>query len=86
MSDIKENSKNAIEQELPNISAYSFEEALGELEEIVRKMSDGRIALNQAVSYFKRGAMLREYCEQKLKSAKFEIEEVLKAKDEPESI
>lgn len=54
----------------------SFEAALKELEEIVRKMESGQVPLEEAIAFYERGTELRERCEGLLKSAQLKIEEV----------
>ncbi len=61
------------------IENISFEEALAELEEIVRKMDTGQESLESAISSFERGMLLKAYCEKKLKDAKLKIEKVIKS-------
>ena len=41
-----------------NISKMTFEEALGELEEIVRRIESGEIDLDGAIQAYERGAAL----------------------------
>lgn len=45
-----------------------------ELEEIIKKLEDGRIPLEDAVKAFERGSELRKFCEEKLKAAQLKIE------------
>ena len=46
-----------------SIEKMSFEEALAELEEIVRKIDTGQENLADAVDSFERGVLLKEHCE-----------------------
>ncbi len=52
----------------------SFEEALKELEEIVKKIDNGQESLETAVNSFERGILLKNHCEKKLKEARLKIE------------
>ncbi|MDR2598280.1 MAG: exodeoxyribonuclease VII small subunit [Holosporales bacterium] len=52
----------------------TFEQAISELEEIIRKLEDGRIPLEEAVKAFERGSELKKFCEAKLKEAQLKIE------------
>ncbi len=61
---------------LQNIEKMSFEDALAELEEIVKKIDTGQESLNDAVSSFERGMALKMHCEKMLKDAKLKIEKV----------
>ncbi|MDR1034445.1 MAG: exodeoxyribonuclease VII small subunit [Holosporales bacterium] len=51
-----------------------FEQAISELEEIIRRLEDGRMPLEDAVKAFERGSELRKFCEAKLKDAQLKIE------------
>ncbi|GAB4162225.1 MAG: exodeoxyribonuclease VII small subunit [Rickettsiaceae bacterium] len=59
-----------------SIEKMTFEEALAELEEIVRKIDTGQEDLANAVTSFERGVMLKKHCETMLKNAKLKIEKV----------
>jgi exodeoxyribonuclease VII small subunit len=59
-----------------NIAAMSFEEALAELEKIVRRLEDGKAKLDDAISAYERGARLKRHCEEKLREAKMKIDKI----------
>jgi len=59
-----------------SIEKMSFEQALTELEEIVKKIDTGQENLADAVSIFERGVLLKEHCEFMLKAAKLKIEKI----------
>lgn len=59
------------------ISALSFEEALDELEGIVRSLEGGKATLAQAIADYERGAALRRHCEQKLAEAEAKVQAVV---------
>ncbi|MDR0695197.1 MAG: exodeoxyribonuclease VII small subunit [Holosporales bacterium] len=52
----------------------TFEQAMNELEEIVRRLEDGKMPLEEAVKAFERGSELKQICETKLKDAQLKIE------------
>lgn len=56
----------------------SFEKAVLELEEIIKKLEDGKLPLDDAVAAFERGSELRKICEEKLNKAQLKIETLLK--------
>jgi exodeoxyribonuclease VII small subunit len=60
----------------PDIAKLSFEEALGELEKIVRQLEDGKAKLDDAMNAYARGAMLKQHCETKLREAQSRIEQI----------
>ena len=49
-----------------DVSALSFEDALAELEQIVRGLESGQQKLEDAITAYERGAALRRHCEAKL--------------------
>ncbi|HEX9808270.1 MAG TPA: exodeoxyribonuclease VII small subunit [Alphaproteobacteria bacterium] len=59
-----------------DIAAMSFEEALGELEAIVRELEEGRVTLDRAIGAYERGARLKAHCERKLAEAKAKVEKI----------
>lgn len=63
--------------ELKSIEKMSFEEALAELEEIVKKIDTGQENLESAIAGFERGIMLKNFCEKKLKEARLKIEKIV---------
>ena len=58
------------------LAALSFEEALSELEQIVRRLESGEGKLDEAVTAYERGAALRRHCEAKLREAQMRIERI----------
>ena len=54
----------------------SFEEALAELEKIVRRLEDGKAKLDDAIAAYERGAKLKRHCEEKLREAKMKIDRI----------
>ena len=59
----------------------TFEEAMTELEQVVRQLEDGRVPLEQAIGSYERGAALKTRCDAMLKGAKLKVEEIYKNKD-----
>lgn len=55
-------------------SEPTFEEALNELEELVREMEDGSLDLDKALTRFERGIVLSRICSQKLDQAEKKID------------
>lgn len=54
----------------------TFEQALVRLEEIVEKLDQGDIALEQALALFEEGSKLRAFCEQQLAEAEAVVEQL----------
>lgn len=70
------------EENIPvDMIALSFEEALSELEEIVRKLEDGSGKLDEGIKAYERGALLKLHCEAKLKEAQLRVEKVVLGAD-----
>lgn len=65
------------------IRAMSFEEAVGQLEEIVQRLESGDVALQDSIDLFARGGALRAHCEGKLEEARERIEKVTGGRLEP---
>ena len=57
-----------------DLKNLKFEEALAELEEIVRAMEDGKLDLDDSLKHFERGSKLIQFCDAKLKDTSKKIE------------
>ncbi len=66
---------------LPDVSALSFEEALAELEQIVRSLEGGQQKLEDAINAYERGAALRKHCEAKLAEAEARVAAIVQHAD-----
>lgn len=64
-----------------DISVLSFEDALAELERIVRQLEDGRAKLDDAITAYERGTALKRHCEGKLREAQAKIDRITIAAD-----
>jgi exodeoxyribonuclease VII small subunit len=60
----------------PDIAKLSFEDAMTELEKLVRQLEDGRAKLDDAIGAYERGALLKRHCEAKLREAQARIEKI----------
>ena len=65
----------------PDIAAMSFEDALSELERIVRQLEEGRGKLDEAISSYERGTALKRHCEAKLREAQAKVDRITVAAD-----
>jgi exodeoxyribonuclease VII small subunit len=63
------------------VANLSFEDALGELETIVRDLESGKAPLEQSIGAYERGIELKKHCEKKLKDAQAKIEKITVGKD-----
>ena len=68
--------------EIPDdIAKMSFEDALKELEDIVRELESGEGKLDGAITAYERGALLKRHCEAKLKDAQQKVDKIVAAGD-----
>ncbi len=63
------------------IGKMSFEEALKELEDIVRRLEGGDVELEKSIEIYERGAKLKAHCEARLKAAELKIEQIVQGPD-----
>ncbi len=61
----------------PDIAVMSFEDALAELERIVRNLEGGQQKLEDAIGAYERGAQLRAHCESKLAEADARVQAIV---------
>ncbi|AKR49399.1 exodeoxyribonuclease VII small subunit [Acetobacter pasteurianus] len=64
-----------------NIKSLSFEDALSELEKIVRGLEGGQLKLEDAITAYERGAALRQHCEAKLSEAEARVQAIVQRSD-----
>lgn len=64
-----------------DVSAMRFEEAMAELERVVRALEEGEGGLQNAVDLYERGAKLKARCEEELRTAQARVEAVVAAAD-----
>jgi exodeoxyribonuclease VII small subunit len=57
----------------PAIATLSFEQALEELDRLVRQMESGELSLDESIAAYRRGAQLAQHCQGKLAIAEQEI-------------
>ena len=67
-----------VSEKIPaDIRNLSFEDALEQLEEIVRKLESGSEDLDGAIASYTRGVHLRQRCEERLTDAKAKIDKIV---------
>jgi exodeoxyribonuclease VII small subunit len=63
----------------------TFEQAIQELEILVRRLEEGRLPLEEAISSYEKGVALKAHCQAKLQAAKLKVDQImLKPNGEPE--
>lgn len=60
-----------------DIAEMSFEDALAELEQIVRRLEAGQVKLDEAILSYERGAQLKQHCERKLNEAQQRVDRIV---------
>ncbi len=58
------------------VEKLSFEEAMMELEGIVKSLEGGQAKLDDSIGLYERGVSLRQHCEKKLRDAQAKIEKI----------
>ncbi len=61
----------------PDIETLTFEQALAELEGIVKALESGQGALEASVAAYQRGAALRAHCERRLAEAEQKVQAIV---------
>ena len=59
-----------------DIKKLSFEDALAELETIVKGLETGQTKLDESINAYERGVALKKHCETRLKDARLKIEKI----------
>jgi exodeoxyribonuclease VII small subunit len=67
--------KNA--NDVPAVEDLSFEAALAELEDIVSRLEQGEVDLEDSIALYERGTALKAHCESKLKGAEARLEKLV---------
>jgi exodeoxyribonuclease VII small subunit len=62
--------------EVQDVSAYTFEKAVAELESIVARLERGDVALDESIAIYERGEALKKHCEKLLNAAENRIEKI----------
>jgi len=64
-------------EKLPAVETLSFEAALAELEDIVSRLEQGEVELEDSIALYERGTALKAHCEKKLKGAEARLEKIV---------
>lgn len=65
------------------VENLTFEQAFAEMEETVRKLEAGGLALDESLALFERGQALAAHCGQHLDEAEIKIEQITPQGDAP---
>jgi len=58
------------------VDTLKFEDALAELETIVRALEGGKAPLDESISAYERGIALKTHCEKRLREAQMKIDRI----------
>lgn len=61
---------------MSDMSKLSFEDAMKQLEEVVRALESGNVELEKSIALYEQGARLRAHCERKLKEAEEKVAKI----------
>jgi exodeoxyribonuclease VII small subunit len=64
-----------------DVSKMEFEQALKELEGIVKTLEEGKASLNESVNLYERGVMLKKHCDTLLEAVQLRINQISCDKD-----
>ena len=70
-----------MDEQGPDISQMTFEDALKALEDVVRKLETGEVPLDQSIDLYERGERLRKHCQARLDAAQARIEKIVAGPD-----
>jgi exodeoxyribonuclease VII small subunit len=65
----------------PDILALSFEDAMKQLEGIVKNLEQGTPSLEDAITSYERGTLLKQHCEAKLAEAEAKVSRIVTRPD-----
>ena len=71
---------------MTNKENQSFEEMRSELENIVQKLDNETVSLEESLELYQRGMKLSASCEDTLKNAEKKVNEMIKNEDEEEEV
>jgi exodeoxyribonuclease VII small subunit len=68
---------------MADVETLTFEAALKELEEIVSRLEQGEVDLEDSIALYERGQALKAHCEKKLKAAEGRLEKIVLGSNGP---
>ncbi len=70
-----------LSDEISNIEAFSFEESLVALENVISELEKEDLSLERALTIFEQGIILMRKCDSHLKNAQGKVKELLKGEN-----
>jgi exodeoxyribonuclease VII small subunit len=68
------------------VETLSFEAALKELEDIVSRLEQGEVDLEDSIALYERGQALKSHCDKKLKAAESRLEKIVQGSKGAEAV
>ena len=68
----------------PSVDPLTFEQAMAELEELVARLEEGELPLDESLALFERGRSLSQRCNDLLDAAEFKVKQLDPGSDELE--
>ncbi|MDR4948524.1 exodeoxyribonuclease VII small subunit [Neobacillus cucumis] len=62
---------------MTNEKTLTFEEAMAKLEQIVEKLEEGDVPLEEAITFYKEGMELSKLCHDKLKTVEEQLTQII---------
>jgi exodeoxyribonuclease VII small subunit len=59
-----------------DVKKMAFEQAIEQLESIIKRLEEGKVPLEESVSIYERGEALKRRCEELLKAAEARVEKI----------
>jgi exodeoxyribonuclease VII small subunit len=66
---------------MSNVAKLSFEDAMSELETLVKQLESGTVPLAESIKLYERGDALKKHCEAKLAEAEEKVAQITKGAD-----
>jgi exodeoxyribonuclease VII small subunit len=70
-----------MDEHAADIAQMTIEDALRALEDVVRKLETGEVPLDDSISLYERGELLRKHCQARLDAAQARIEKIVAGPD-----
>ena len=61
------------------IESFSFEDTYSRLEQVIQKLEEGHLSLDESVNLYEEGMQLAEHCGQQLDDAELKVTQLLSA-------
>ncbi len=61
------------------IESLSFEDSYTRLEEVIRRLEDGQLSLDESVALYEEGVRLAQHCGRQLDNAELKVTQLLSA-------